>query len=262
MQRTIVTWCGLNLLSGALTSHGARPSKSLFQPAVLGYPAIPLPLTPRCRGRRSSSRSPGAQDVTLPAEGLSHRDPQLSSTSSESPFPALSLGGGEVCRMPALCRGLGFRWTLRTLGWQPGLQRGSRPRPAQGSSPSKGGQMGPGQMGICPARLVGRQGCEGPQAPAPSLSPPPASLRPLPSLAHVPGALGKGRDAFFPAADMRFSNQPGPQRPRPQPGTQVRTLPHSGGPEGRGMGEGEASAEHPTHSPTAQRWQGRLREAK
>lgn len=36
------------------------------------------------------------------------------------------------------------------------------------------------------------------------------------------------------------------------------------------MGEGEASAEHPTHnaasnpphSPTAQRWQGRLREAK
>lgn len=137
-------------------------------------------------------------------------------------------------------------------------------RPAQGSLPSKGGQMGPSLMGICPARLVGGKECEGPQAPHPTSQPvpPPPSTHPVPSSALVPGALGKGRDAFFPAADMRFSNQPGPQHPRPQPGTQVRALPHSGGPRGRGMGEGEASAEHPTHSPTAQRWQGKFREAK
>lgn len=74
--------------------------------------------------------------------------------------------------MPALCQYLGYRWTLGTHGWQPELQQESWPRPAWGSSPSKGGQMGLSLMGICPARLVGGQGCEGPQAPSSQPVPP------------------------------------------------------------------------------------------
>lgn len=134
MLRASGAWCELSLLSGALPlpHEPWNMYPSLFQPSVWGYPAIFLPLTPLCRGRRGSSRSPGAQDVTLPEEGLSHCDPPLSSTSSESPFPALSLGGGEVCRMPALCRCLGYRWTLGTHGWKPGLRQESRPGWADG----------------------------------------------------------------------------------------------------------------------------------
>lgn len=174
MQRASGAWCELSLLSGALPlpHEPWNMYPSLFQPSVWGYPAILLPLTPLCRGRRGSSRSPGAQDVTLPEEGLSHRDPPLSSTSSESPFPALSLGGGEVCRMPALC----------------------------GKRAGQGGQMGPSLMGICPARLVGGQGCEGPQAP-PASEPVSPTLTPSCSLfSSCSGSSGERKRCILPCS--------------------------------------------------------------
>ena len=116
--------------------------------------------------------SPGAQDVTLPEEGLSHCDPPLSSTSSESPFPALSLGGGEVCRMPALC----------------------------GKRAGQGGQMGPSLMGICPARLMGGQGCEGPQAP-PASKPVSPTLTPSCSLfSSCSGSSGERKRCILPCS--------------------------------------------------------------
>lgn len=101
MQLATGSWCELlDLLSEvaldlnpslSLTSHRARISQTLSSLLLWAIQQSPAPHS-LCYGRRGSSRVQGPRDVTLPTEGLSHRDPPLSSTSSES----LSLPSAQV----------------------------------------------------------------------------------------------------------------------------------------------------------------------